>query len=414
MTARPLGRVMKPTFPLLTAAAVAALSLAACDDRQARVAAPEPPSLAEMDALTTLPPAEPAQVRWSEPEVGYGYAESAYGLQRTFYDEPPAYGFEYGGYEPMVWRTADHWEMYAEPWDDGYRYYYYEPGAAYPYFVQDDEYGYGFNSTGVLIAVITASGAYLQRDHYDRLAPLAGRYYVRGHQLRDVGVRAPRVRVTEAVWRAKAPKIHQSAQPWLRAAEAEPQWRSWREKRGPKRDLAFEAQGRERDHFDGVDRRREAAPTPGQPAIRERQHERQHERGSERRERQVAAVPAGPARDGHKDRGAERNKHEVAAARAAPPPRQEAPQRVERREDKPHGRPPEVRQAQAAPRPQPAARNAEAHARPVAARGGAPQDRGGPKTHEKPAERAAAAPAQGGKPDHGRGPGKDKGGGKKD
>lgn len=370
---------MKPTLPILTAAAVAALSLAACDDRQARVAAPEPASLTEMDALATLPPAEPAQVRYSEPDVGYGYAERAYGLQRTFYDEPPAYGFEYGGYEPMVWRTADDWEMYAEPWDDGYRYYYYEPGAAYPYFVQDDDYGYGFNSAGVLIAVITATGAYLGQDHYERLAPVAGRYYLRGRQLRDVGVRAPRVQVTETVWRAQAPRIHRTAEPWLRAAQAEPEWRSWREKRGPKHDLAFQAQGRER------------------------------------RGREVAVVPAAPEHHGRPDRGAERRGREVAAAPAQPQAHHEAPQRGnERKADRPHGNPHEVRQAQAqaqaAPQPQPA-RNAEAHGRAAAANGGQSQEHGGPKTHERPAERAAAAPAQGGKPDHGRGPDKGKGGG---
>src|SRR3546814_13319776 len=39
-----------------------------------------------------------------------------------------------------------------EPIDDGYRTYYYQPGAAEPYFIRDPYYGYGYS--GGTIAVI--------------------------------------------------------------------------------------------------------------------------------------------------------------------------------------------------------------------------------------------------------------------
>src|SRR3954469_1152818 len=142
---------------LLTAGAMA-LGLAACNDRDARSTAP-PPALAVLDpSAGLLPPAPPAPVARYEPAKGYRLAERAYGVQRAVYDAPPDYGFAYGEEEPGAWEPADDWSMYAEPWDDGYRYYYYQPGADYPYFVRDDDYGYGYDRSGTLVVVVDSAG----------------------------------------------------------------------------------------------------------------------------------------------------------------------------------------------------------------------------------------------------------------
>ncbi|WP_296594796.1 hypothetical protein [Phenylobacterium sp.] len=210
----------------LAAAAALALILQACDDRGGRVDAPEPPSLADMAAMSDLPYAEPARVDYREPAQGYAWAERAYGLQRAVYDTPPDYGFEYDGAVPLAWETEDDWAMYAEPWDDGYRYYYYEPGVEYPYFVRDADYGYAYDAGGILVAVFDAGGRYLARDDVRRFAPVAGRYWVRGHELR--GASARRVRVSEQAWRQRAPQFIQTADPWMRAAREDRRWQAWR------------------------------------------------------------------------------------------------------------------------------------------------------------------------------------------
>jgi hypothetical protein len=214
----------------LAAAGAVALALAACDDRGGRVDAPEPAPLAELSGTEALPYAEPARVDYRAPAQGYAWAERAYGLQRAVYDTPPDYGFDYGDVEPLAWETEDDWAMYAEPWDDGYRYYYYEPGADYPYFVRDDDYGYGYGAGGVLVAVFDAGGRYLPVDTVYRVAPAAGRYYARGHDLRSAAHRARRIQVTDQAWAQRAPQVIRTADPWMRAARDDRQWRAWRDR----------------------------------------------------------------------------------------------------------------------------------------------------------------------------------------
>ena len=224
-----------------------ALTLAACGDKSpAEVDAPEPASLAEMGGMTQLPEAPPAPVGDYAPAAAYPLAERAYGLQRAVYDAPPDYGFDYDGVAPMVWETEDDWAMYAEPWEGDYRYYYYEPGAERPYFVRDREYGYGYSPTGQLIAVFDSRGRYLERDVAQRVAPLAGRYYLRGGNLREAGRRAQRTPVSEPLWYERAPVVERTAAPWLRAAREETGWRAWREADRDRELARFEPEQRAR------------------------------------------------------------------------------------------------------------------------------------------------------------------------
>ena len=230
----------------LAAAAAMALALAACDARNARNDAPAAAPLPVLDASSTLPYAPPAPVERYVPQRGYRLAERAYGVQRAVYETPPDYGFSYGEEEPLAWETADDWAVYAEPWDDGYRYYYYEPGGAYPYFIRDDDYGYGYNAGGVLVVVVDARGRYLPVEDFRRVAPLAGRYYARGHDIRTAGLRAQRIPVDERAWSARAPRVTRSAEQWLTAAREDRDWRRWREA----------DRGRELDRFTGEQLRR--------------------------------------------------------------------------------------------------------------------------------------------------------------
>jgi hypothetical protein len=226
------------TFRLALLGAACAAGLAACkdDDRQsARIAAPDPGPLGYVADAAAPGYGPPAPVQPYRADVAYGWAERAYDEQRRFYDAPPAYSFDYGDTDALVWRTDDDWSMYAEPWDQGYRYYYYEPGAAYPYFVRDEDYGYGYDPSGVLVAVFDAAGAYLAADRYSRFAPDAGRYWARGHDLRSAGMRAPRIAVDERTWATRAPLITRSAESWLRAGERQRNWTTWRSQGGQAR-----------------------------------------------------------------------------------------------------------------------------------------------------------------------------------
>jgi hypothetical protein len=268
----------------LAAAGAVALALAACDDRGGRVDAPEPPSLADLSAMSELPYAEAARVDYRPPAQGYAWAERAYGLQRAVYDTPPDYGFDYDGVEPLVWETDDDWVMYAEPWDGGYRYYYYEPGAYYPYFVRDDRYGYGYGDGGVLVAVFDLGGRYLPVETVYSVAPAAGRYYARGHDLRTAAVKAPRILVTDQVWSQRAPQVIRTADPWLRAARDDRGWRAWRERDQDRELRRFEPEAerraaRTRDWRERDDRRERAALQGDDPRRRQQvELQRQAER----------------------------------------------------------------------------------------------------------------------------------------
>lgn len=276
---------------LLAAASAMALSLAACDD-DGRIDAPAPAPLAELTTeATDLPFAEPAPVEVYAPDQGYRWAERAYGLQRAVYDTPPDYGFAYDDGEPMVWETEDDWSLYAEPWDDGYRYYYYEPGAAYPYFVRDDDYGYAYDPAGVLIALFDSGGRYLPRETVYRYAPVAGRYYVRGRDLRNAGLQARRVRVSEEAWRVREPRVIRSADPWMRAAREAPAWRGWRE-RDHDRELArFEREARRRTQArDDRRERPERLDVRPRQEVTSEQFERRQDRDHARDRREATAA----------------------------------------------------------------------------------------------------------------------------
>jgi hypothetical protein len=398
---------------LLLAASGLALSLSACkvDNRPLLARGP-----ADADAYAALPqPGLPGGASYGAPAYGanaypasylpperaYPYAERAYGLDRAFYREPPDYGFAYADEQPWAWQAADDSLMFAEPYDDGYRAYYYEPGADYPYFVRDPNYGYALGQNGVLLALFDAAGALISGGNYDRYAPNARQYWSRGYDLHSAYGRAPRYGVDQAVWSQRAPRLEQFQQSWIAAPERQPAWRQWRAAAGPAtlqhyavqhadRAAAFNPGhqdngghlGWDRGQRQGENRSQQAFAAPPQPrleaprAIAQRDAGRQHG-GDPGRSQQAAQRFNAPAVQGRDAsfRGPDRH-----AAQAQPfqPPQHGGEGRGGHGGGQGH-------QVQAQPQPQ---AQQQAQQQQV-------QQHGGGQGHGQPAHAPPAQPAQG-------------------
>ncbi|MDB5476321.1 MAG: hypothetical protein JWP49_1832 [Phenylobacterium sp.] len=328
---------------LLLAASGLALTLGACkvDNRPllARGAAPA-------DAYNGLPqpglPGDPGYgappayganaypASYLPPDRAYPYAERAYNLDRAFYRAAPDYGFAYADEQPWAWQAADDSLMFAEPYGGGYRAYYYEPGAAYPYFVRDPNYGYALGQNGVLLALFDAAGALIGGGNYDRYAPTARDDWSRGYDLRSAYGRAPRYPVDQAVWSQRAPQLQQFQQPWINAPDRQPGWRQWRAAAGPAALQTYDVQraaraaafdpgrhdngrhlGGDQGRPQGGDRGAQPAFNPAQPRF---EPPRDAGRGQQAQRFDQGQPPHGQGRGGHG--GGEQR----AFAQAAPPP----------------------------------------------------------------------------------------------
>jgi hypothetical protein len=301
---------MTPTKSvLLLAASGLALTLGGCkiDNRPllARFTGRPPPAAAPQPGLPDIdgPAASPASYLAPPPPPlppaqAYPYAERARAMDRIVYQAPPAYGFAYGGEQPWAWQAADDGLMFAEPYGDDYRFYYYEPGAAYPYFVRDAGYGYAYGPDGGVLAMFDAAGALIAADQYGRYYPDARRYWSRGSDLQRAYESGRRYPVDPGRWAARAPRVRELEQGWIAAPQRQAAWRDWRATQGERYARA------------------DAVPLTAAPERRDNGRHLGWERG-----RHVGW-----------DKQAER----AQVAAAAPPP---APQSFGRREDRPPGRP---------------------------------------------------------------------------
>jgi hypothetical protein len=211
------------TLAGLTGAALA-LTLGACKlDNRPLLARGEPLADAGAPAPGPLDPGYAPVVL--QPAQAYGYPERAARVSRIAYARPPSYGFNYGDEQPWAWDVADEGLMFAEPYDAGWRYYYYEPGEASPYYVQDADYGYAYGDDGALIALFSLAGALIAADRYDDYAPRAGYYRTRGYDLGRSYRAAPRYPVEDTVWRRRAPAVFAVQDRWFKAYEGRPAWR---------------------------------------------------------------------------------------------------------------------------------------------------------------------------------------------
>ncbi|HEY8615684.1 hypothetical protein [Phenylobacterium sp.] len=304
---------------LLIAASALALGLAGCRvDNRPLLARGEPdpgPAYAAQPLgggypydLGPLDPAEPVRVvPVSEAYDGYALAERAYAYDRVAWQAPPDYGFRYGDEEPWAWETAGDELMFAEPLDDGYRFYYYEPGEAYPYFVRDPHYGYAYGDDGVLSAVFNAAGALLGADQLYGMAGIAGSYLTRGYDLHRVYYAEPRYALASDPvwydrWEDRYPVLRSSWEPWMAAADRVEPWRAYRISTGGRELRAFEPE---------LHRREKALAKLDRKLAKADEKAFRRAVGEERRELRVAHGPPAPAprfedrhgRDDHRGRG---------------------------------------------------------------------------------------------------------------
>ncbi|QDZ06493.1 hypothetical protein FPZ24_02560 [Sphingomonas panacisoli] len=235
-------RAMGATAVIAIAAMTAACGQQANDSQMtAATTLPELPATLPLDAaaptnwptapeVAALSDARPLRsVRVANPGDDYGYADAAYDFTDVLGDAPPDYYFDYDGVDPWAWEGNDQSVVFVEPIDDGYRYYYYRPGADAPYFVRDPDYGYGYDGDGLAV-IYDSYGAVVPYDRYGANRDYAARYYARGRDMYAVSRRGDRRGVNPTIWAARQPAIFAARDRWNGARERQPQWREFHDR----------------------------------------------------------------------------------------------------------------------------------------------------------------------------------------
>jgi hypothetical protein len=222
-------------------ACLAAGALAACNQNSQPGSAPAPSAALPMEMTATaaapiapaptvseLPSAPPVQVgRLSDPDDTYAYADEAYSENDAFGDAPPDYGFDYGGTQPWVWYGDDQSERVSEPLPGGgYRYYYYQPGAAYPYLVRDPDYSYGYDS-GALVIVYDRYGHALPANQNRERIDAAGRILARAEALYAASRQQQHQAIVAANWEARQNRIAADNAAWGQAQAQQSGWAAY-------------------------------------------------------------------------------------------------------------------------------------------------------------------------------------------
>lgn len=232
---------MRTIVTLKLTTALGLLALAACQQPQDNGAGLDNQALAEGAALPpvgnetadavapaadALPAAAPIAYQ-AAPATAAGYAPIARAdtLLETIGDAPPDYVFDYDGVAPYGWETADDYRVYAEPIDDGYRYYYYAPDADAPFLVRDPGYSYGYEG-GRLIAVYDSGGRYISGDAARRRAEIASRYYARARALRAASARDNRHAIEASRWASQQRQVAEARREWDRARARQVEWQA--------------------------------------------------------------------------------------------------------------------------------------------------------------------------------------------
>jgi hypothetical protein len=178
-------------------------------------------------AAALLPATRPIRsVRVADPRDSYAYADDAWGFADALGDAPPDYGFDYGDAQPWAWQGYDNSVAFVEPLDDGYRYYYYRPGADTPYFVRDPDYGYGYDNGQLAVVYDTHGGVVPYSDYGPRL-DYASRYYARGRDLYQAS--RQRRPVIAANWAARRAAIVDT-QRWAAARASQQAWQDYHQR----------------------------------------------------------------------------------------------------------------------------------------------------------------------------------------
>jgi len=181
-------------------------------------------ALTDAPAASALPAAAAAPIApSSDPSQDYAYADRAWAMSDAFGDSPPDYAVDDGGVTPWIWTASDNSTRVAEAVPGGERYYYYEPGATQPFYVQDTDYGYSFNN-GALVGVYDHSGHAVPAGAN---AALAGRFLSRGETLRQAATSAPHQPVAANNWQAQRGYIAAQRTTWAQDAQSNPAWTAY-------------------------------------------------------------------------------------------------------------------------------------------------------------------------------------------
>ena len=190
-------------------------------------AATAPTYAPSADALPAAPRLR--TVRVADPRDAYAYADDAWDFGDAIFDAPPDYGFDYAGTEPWAWQGYDQSLTFVEPLDDGYRYYYYRPGADEPYFVRDADYGYGYDN-GQLAVIYGPGGAILPYDNYGPRIDYASRYLARARDLYAASRERDRRSVNAANWAARSAAISAAQSRWAGERARQSGWRDYHQR----------------------------------------------------------------------------------------------------------------------------------------------------------------------------------------
>jgi hypothetical protein len=241
----------------LFALAVALGAASACNQstQTAANAAPPPGALppvsmaaplVDAPAAQALPAALPPPIgHVASRRQGYAFADRAYAMSDAFSDAPPDYTYDYDGARPWVWRSSDDSERVVEAVPGGERVYYYEPGSDQPFFVQDPQYGYGFEN-GALVTVYDRSGRELADAEAAARAEWAGRYLARARALYEASRREQREAVAEQNWEARRDYLDAQRQAWRQQQDQDADWRAYHEQYYPAEQAHYAAERQQR------------------------------------------------------------------------------------------------------------------------------------------------------------------------
>ncbi|WP_260924970.1 hypothetical protein [Novosphingobium sp. 9] len=149
-----------------------------------------------------------------------------------FGSAPPDYGFDYGDERPWAWETGDRYVRYAEPIDQGYRYYYYGPDSDQPYLVRDPWYSYGYRD-GRLAQIYGRDGRVLDARRALVQRRMADRYYARALAMRRAAESERHQGVSAQNWARHRVAIARAQDDWDRDAARRPGWEQWNDRHAP-------------------------------------------------------------------------------------------------------------------------------------------------------------------------------------
>ena len=226
---------------LLSAAAVAALGLAGCNQHAEQTpAAPAtgapiaslplaegaPPPLVAAPGAAALPSAPPVRTVTVPARQRYRYIDRAYDLGEAFADSPPDYTVDYEGVRPWIWRSNGGQYRVVEQTPDGPRIYYYDAGSDEPFLVRDPRYAYGYDDGG--LAVIYGADGRLM-DYDSEAADRAARYLARARGLYRAAVHEQRQAAYASAWQSRRTEVLGEQRAWGAEQQRDSGWRDWRQ-----------------------------------------------------------------------------------------------------------------------------------------------------------------------------------------